>query len=55
MNRQLTTFAVALPALVLPTVALAVAQGANIAHLDQAPSPPKSPSSVRRSSLPWPL
>ncbi|WP_327583918.1 CPBP family intramembrane metalloprotease [Nonomuraea sp. NBC_00507] len=37
MNRQLTTFAVALPALVLPTVALAVAQGANVAHVDQAP------------------
>lgn len=37
MNRQLTTFALALPALVLPTVALAVFQGANVAHPDESP------------------
>ncbi|MBO3752435.1 CPBP family intramembrane metalloprotease [Streptosporangiaceae bacterium NEAU-GS5] len=36
MNRNIATFAVALPALVLPTVAVAVAQGANVERLDQA-------------------
>lgn len=37
VNRHLLTYAVALPALVLPTVALAVAQGADVAHLDDSP------------------
>ncbi|WP_344971979.1 CPBP family intramembrane glutamic endopeptidase [Streptosporangium fragile] len=36
-DRQLIVFAVALPALVLPTVALAVSQGADVNHLDEAP------------------
>ncbi|NUT45102.1 MAG: CPBP family intramembrane metalloprotease [Thermoactinospora sp.] len=39
MNRHLTIYAVALPALVLPTVALAVAQGADASRLDGAPVP----------------
>ncbi|MBB2911787.1 membrane protease YdiL (CAAX protease family) [Streptosporangium becharense] len=36
-DRQLIVFAVALPALVLPTVALAVSQGADVNHIESAP------------------
>lgn len=37
-RRQLTTFALVLPALVLPTVAFAVAQGVDLDRLDDAPA-----------------